>query len=79
MSPFIISPRVELKGLRMTSSLNAIRFQVPRDQSLLVFLFSLTEALNSKQVSFLDLEGESAYCTVSLGRNTEVGKTATVY
>lgn len=42
----------------MTSNLNAIRFQKLRDH--LCFSFSLIEGLNSKRVSFLDLEGVSA-------------------
>lgn len=57
-SPFIISPGVELEGLRMTSNLNAIRFQMLRDH--LCFSFSLIEGLNSKRVSLLGLEGGSA-------------------
>lgn len=56
MSPLIISPGVESEGLRVTSNLNAIRFQMLRDY--LCFSFSLIEALNSKRVSFLDLEGQ---------------------
>lgn len=38
MSPFIISPGVELEGLRMTSHQNAIRCEMPRDHLCLVFL-----------------------------------------